>query len=273
MHTFFEATDDFLRGKGIFAIDAPLLGRLRWLLALLVTCGLFYGAVMGTYSGLQVGRFQQLLYSAMKVPFLLLATFGLCLPSFFVINTIMGLRDDFAQVLRALVATQSCVTVVLAALAPITAFWYVSCADYGLIILFNMLMFGVASGTAQIVVRRYYRPLIQREPRHRHLLWAWFFLYAFVGIQMGWVLRPFIGNPDVPVAFLRSGAWGNAYVVVGGLLLNAARRLAPTPFLAFLWIASLTWLVVLAGLLHRFFARRRRLAHHIQSPHRAVDGH
>ena len=228
---------------------------------------------MGTYSGLQPGRFQQLLYSGVKVPLLLLATFGLCLPSFFIVNTIAGLRDDFGQVLRALVATQSCVTVVLAALAPITAFWYVSCTDYGLIILFNMLMFGVASVAAQIVVRRYYRPLIQREPGHRHLLWAWFVLYAFVGIQMGWVLRPFIGNPDAPVAFLRSGAWGNAYVVVGGLLLKAARRLAPTPFLAFLWIAAMTWLAVLIGIVHHLFARRPRLARHTQSPGRPIEGH
>lgn len=258
MHAFFQAIDDFLRGRGIFAIDAPLLGRLRWLLVLLATCGLFYGAVMGSYSGLQPGRFGQLLYSGVKVPLLLLATFGLCLPSFFVMNTIMGLRDDFGRVLRALVATQSCVTVVLAALAPITAFWYVSCADYNLAILFNLAMFGIASVAAQIVVRRYYRPLVRREPRHRHLLWAWFFLYAFVGIQMSWVLRPFIGHPEAPVAFFRSGAWGNAYVVVGGLLLKAAQRLAPTPFLAFLWIVTLTWLVALVVLLRHVFAFRHR---------------
>ena len=79
MRAFFQTADDFLRGKGIFAIDAPLLGRLRWLLAFLLICGLLYGAVMGTYSGLKPGRLHQLLYSGVKVPFLLLATFGLVL--------------------------------------------------------------------------------------------------------------------------------------------------------------------------------------------------
>jgi hypothetical protein len=258
MHAFFRAADDFLRGKGIFAVDAPLMGRLRWLLVFLLTCGVFYGAVMGTYSGLKVGRWHQLLYSGVKVPLLLLATFLLCLPSFFVVNMLAGLRDDFGQVLRALVATQSCVTVVLAALAPITAFWYVSCTDYGLILLFNMVMFGIATFAAQIVVRRYYRPLIRREPRHRHLLWAWFVLYAFVGVQMGWVLRPFIGNPETPVAFFRAEAWGNAYVVVGGLILRAAQRLAPTPFVAVLWVVSLTWLSILGVFLRRVLASGRK---------------
>ena len=114
MRVFFRAIDDFLHGRGAFAVEAPLSGRLRWLFALLAVCGVFYGAVMGTYSGLAPGRVHQLLYSGVKVPLLLLVTFLLCLPSFFVVNTIAGLRDDFGQVLRALVATQSCVTVVLA---------------------------------------------------------------------------------------------------------------------------------------------------------------
>jgi hypothetical protein len=271
MRAFFQTVDDFLRGKGIFAIDAPLLGRLRWLLAFLLICGLLYGAVMGTYSGLKPGRLHQLLYSGVKVPLLLLATFGLCLPSFFVLNMLAGLRDDFGEVFRALVATQSCITVALAALAPITAFWYVSCADYDLIILFNMVMFGVASGGAQIVVRRYYRPLIYREPRHRHLLWAWFFLYGFVGIQMGWVLRPFIGNPEAPVAFFRAGAWGNAYVVVGGLILKAVERLAPTPLLAVLWIVTGIWLVALIVVLHHVVVRRSTLGNLNQSPSRVAE--
>ena len=38
--------------------------------------------------------------------------------------------------------------------------------------------------------------------------------YAFVGIQMGWVLRPFIGQPDRPVTLFREDTWVTAYVIV-----------------------------------------------------------
>jgi hypothetical protein len=31
-----------------------------------------------------------------------------------------------------------------------------------------------------------------------------------VGIQMGWVLRPFIGNPLATVQFVREDSWSNA---------------------------------------------------------------
>jgi hypothetical protein len=248
--------DDFLRGRGVFAPDAPPSGRLPWLLLLLITCGVFYGAVMGTYSGLTLTRLHQLLYSGVKVPLLLLATFLLCLPSFFVINTVAGVRDDFGEVLRAVVATQSCITVVLAGLAPVTAFWYLSCGDYQQAVLFNAVMFGIATAAGQVIVRRYYGPLIRRSPRHRQLLWAWFLLYAFVGIQMAWVLRPYIGDPHQPVAFFRSGAWGNAYVVIARLI---AGSVGPGHALAVvLWLVAIAGFVDVVIVVYRIAVPRRR---------------
>ena len=261
MRALFQAIDDFLRGCGVFAPEAPLSGRLRWLLILLVTCGPFYGVVMGTYSGLAPGRLHQLLYSGLKVPLLLLATFLLCLPSFFVINTIAGLREDFGRVLRALVATQSCVTVVLASLAPFTMVWYLSSRDYQLALLFNAAMFGVASLAAQVVIRRYYGPLIRRSTRHRQLLRVWFLLYVFVGIQMAWVLRPFIGDPRLPVAFFRSGAWGNAYVVVARLVMHAVNS---TGTGSFFWNGTIVGILLLALIFTGFYTY-----HVVQEKHRA----
>jgi hypothetical protein len=218
MRAFLQAVDDFLRGRGPFAVGAPVAGRLRWLFAFVLVFGAFYGVVMGTFSGLAPGRFHQLLYSGAKVPLLMLVTFALCLPSFFVVNTVAGLRDDFLEALQAVVAAQSCISLVLACLAPLTALFYASCADYHSAILLNGVMFAVAWVTAQVVVRRYYAPLIRRSPTHRTMLYAWFLAYVFVGIQMAWVLRPFVGAPGVPVTFFRQEAWGNAYVVVGGLI-------------------------------------------------------
>jgi hypothetical protein len=46
------------------------------------------------------------------------------------------------------------------------------------------------------------------------MLRTWIVIYVFVGIQMGWVLRPFIGDPRAPVQFFREDSWSNAYVVV-----------------------------------------------------------
>jgi hypothetical protein len=148
------------------------------------------------------------------VPFLMISTFLLSLPSFFVLNTLLGLRDDFPRVVRALISTQAGLTVILSALAPFTAFWYISGSDYEPAILFNGMMFAVASFSAQWMLRREYAPLIRSNPRQRWMLRTWIIIYIFVGIQMGWVLRPFIGNPRAPVQFFREGSWSNAYVFV-----------------------------------------------------------
>ena len=210
-------TADFLHGRGRFAPDAPFAPQLPWLLLFVLVFGTIYGIVMGTFSGLEPGRFHQLLYSGLKVPMLLLVTFLICLPSFFVLNSAVGLRSDFPQALRAVLAAQACVTLVLASLAPITALFYFSCSDYTLALLFNGFVFAVASFTAQIIIRRNYRPLIQRSSRHLLMLRMWLFFYVFVGVQMGWALRPFIGDPDQTVSFFRKEAWGNAYVVIASL--------------------------------------------------------
>lgn len=228
MTSFLSHTDDLLRGRLLPAGDAAgpdsRAGRvLPRLLLTVAVFGVLYGATMGTFGGVRGDRPLQILYSALKVPLLLLVTFGLSLPSFFVLNTILGLRPDFGRVLQALVETQAGLTVILASLAPFTAFWYVSVGGYDAALTFNEGTFLVASVTAQWILRRSYRPLIVRNPRHRVLAWTWLVIYAFVGIQMAWVLRPFVGAPGSPVTFFRQGhAWENAYVHVAE---RAARML------------------------------------------------
>jgi len=208
--------DNLLRGAG--TEEAPSGRVLRDWGIILVAAGLGYGAVMGSFGGLFGERFVQVLYSAIKVPFLLGVTFVVSLPSFFVLNTILGMREDFRQALGALLASQAAMTVVLLSLAPFTAFWYASAADYDHALLFNGVMFAIASFTAQWVLRRRYGPLIARRPRHRQLLRLWLGLYVFVGIQMAWVLRPFVGHPDLPVQFFRKEAWGNAYEFIAQMI-------------------------------------------------------
>ncbi len=190
-------------------------GSVGGALGLLMLFGALYGAVMGSYGGF-VGEMRplQMLFSGLKVPLLLLVSFCLSLPSFFVINTLLGLRADSLAAVRALVVAQAGLTIILAAMAPLTVLWYVSFASYPAAILFNGLLFAIASASAQLILRRLYQPLIQRNPRHRVMRWFWLVIYVFVAIQMAWVLRPFVGAPGMPTRFFRDEAWGNAYVEI-----------------------------------------------------------
>ncbi len=187
-----------------------VLGRQQATLLMLGLFGMTYGAVMGGYSANAL----QMLYSALKVPLLLLATFSLSVPFFFVLCNLLGLRDDFAVAIRAQLAAQAGLAIVLASLAPITGFIYVAGLGYDAAIMMNAVAFAIASFAGQLIVARHYRPLIQRQPRYALMLRLWLLIYSFVGIQMGWVLRPFIGKPGDPVVFFRGTELNNAYVEI-----------------------------------------------------------
>lgn len=224
MTSVLSKIDRLLRGQRLLEsrVDGSTSHLVR-LAAVVVLFGMFYGAVMGTFSVTSPERAVQMIYSAIKVPMLLLVTFLTALPSFFVINTLAGTRKDFGEALESLISTQAVLTIVLASFAPFTAMWYCSFPDYRSAILFNAVMFALASFTAQFVLRRLYRPLIKRNTRHRILLIGWLSIYVFIGIQMGWVLRPFVGSPVSEPRFFREEAFSNAYVYVFRLIWETVR--------------------------------------------------
>ena len=218
MTGFLLRADDILRRRTRAVEAGGVPSALGSLAVNVLVFGMIYGAVLGTFGGVAGERIWQVIYAAVKVPMLLIVTFLIGLPSFFVLNTLLGLRRDFAEAIRALVATQAGLAIVLASLAPLTAVWYASSGSYAAALRFNLLMFALASFGAQGLLRGYYRPLIRRNRRHRWMLWTWLVIYAFVGVQMAWTLRPFVGAPDMDVQFFRREAWGNAYVVVADLI-------------------------------------------------------
>jgi hypothetical protein len=227
MRKFLARTDQFLRGTAPFAAGTPAREWFKWLIAFVLVYGIVYGAVMSSLTGLAADRWWQMAYVSIKVPLMLLVTFALCVPSFFVINIVTGLGRDVGQAVHAVVGTLACMTIVLAGLSPITAFYYVCFADYSRAVLFNGVMYAIAVVASSRVVRRYYRPLIAANSRHRTMMYFWFLPYAFVAIQMAWVLRPFIGDPSQPVAFFRQEPWSNAYLVIWQLLRGGVRGIVP----------------------------------------------
>jgi hypothetical protein len=211
-------TDAFLRGGGLFAPARATERPWWWLPVMIIVFSSLYGAVMGTYNVGSAERLLQVAYSALKVPLLLLVTSLLCLPAFFVLNTVLGLRDDFREALQAILAGQAGLSVALASLSPVVRFWYFSNTGYAAAQLFNAFLFAIATIAGHLVMRRYYGALFARRPAHRVSLYGWVILYAFVGIQMGWTLRPFIGIPAKSVTFFRDEPFSNAYVFVAGLV-------------------------------------------------------
>lgn len=191
-----------LRGEGAFAVGAALVPWSR-IARLLLCAGLVYGATMGSlgWNGIASA------FSAFKLPIVFVFALAVCLPSFYVVHAVMGLRADFAAATRGILSAQGTLAVALCALAPVTLFFHACGIAYPTALLWNGVAFVIAMSCGQVTLARHYRVLIARDRRHRRTLIAWFLLYAFVSIKVGWVLRPFVGDPALPIEFLREGKW------------------------------------------------------------------
>jgi hypothetical protein len=108
-------------------------------------------------------------------------------------------------------------TLALASLAPFVRFLYLSGIAYRPALMANSAIFTLATLAGHRVLACHYRRLIDEQPRHRLMIRIWLGLYAFVGTQMGWMLRPFVGAPDVAVTFFRDEPFSNAYVAIAHL--------------------------------------------------------
>ena len=184
-------------------------------LAVFIACGGFYGAVMATFI-LAPERALLVLFCAIKVPILFGCTMLLAVPSFYVLSALRGVSNDFGKVFALLLDYQLLVAILLAALAPITALVNLTTpADgYQGVQFWNSLTFLLAACIAQLKFTARARQLVAKDERHRLLLRLWSIIYAFIGIQMAWTLRPFIGSPDQAIGFFRPGKLDNAYVKI-----------------------------------------------------------
>ena len=209
-----------LRAQGRFATNAAGVPW-RHLCVIGATGCVLYGFVMGGHSL----RPLQAFYSCFKLPLLLAASTAICLPSFFVLNTLLGLRDDFSAACRGVFAAQATIGVALVSLTPVLLVVYLGTPAYRLCQVLNGVLLLVATAAGQVTLARHYRALIRRNPLHRVPYFGWLALYVFVAIQMAWVLRPFVGNPRLPVGFLRPDPWNNAYLEIGKIVGRVLRRM------------------------------------------------
>lgn len=207
-----SAVHEFLRSGGRRGIEWARLPEFAPFV-LIALCSSTYGIVMASYNGIAGERAWMVLYGGVKIPLLFVATMLIAIPFFYVLNLLVGVGDDFKIVWRGLVDYQLSISMQLFALAPVTLFMNVVSGDYRVAQIWSTLLFAAVSWNSQRSLNACYAPLIARNSTHLPLRRFWFVLYAFVGIQMGWDLRPFVGHPSMPVQFFRSDI-GNAYMEV-----------------------------------------------------------
>ncbi|MFN6534816.1 MAG: actin-binding WH2 domain-containing protein [Nostoc sp. EkiNYC01] len=213
---YFAVLIGFLRDRQGFLEEVRQGTRLpNKIISLLVCSSLFiaiYGGIIGAYHS-----WMQALSSAVKLPALYLMTLLICIPTLYFANVIFGSKRTFGQHLALVLTAVSVTSVLLFSFAPITLFFLLTTNNYQFLILLNVLIFAL---TGFIGISSLYQAanLVLEQDNEgsntrQKILQFWLFLYAFVGSQLGWTLRPFFGTPDSVFQLFRERE-GNFYLSV-----------------------------------------------------------
>ena len=203
--------------------------KLRYVVLTILALAGFFGLIAGAYSGPA-----QAVAAAVKLPFLFFATFAVCFPAFFVVQVLVGSRLRLLQVAVLVLGALALTSVLLAAFVPITAFFLISGANYYFQHLLNIAIAGVAGLFGMYALHEGLGVVCEKRgvyPRKAlTIMRAWALLFAFVGVQLAWSLRPFLGDRNRP--FQLFGTYqGNFYAAiiyaVNNLMQGSERPAAP----------------------------------------------
>lgn len=167
-----------------------------------------FGAAMGWWRAPE-----QALFTAVKLPLVLLLTaLGNALLNA-MLAPLLGVNIGLRQSLLAVLMSFTIAGAILGGVAPLLAFviWnappLAHAASAGTTHAFILLTIVVAIAFAGIAANVRLLRLLARlgggAGEARRVLFAWLTVNLFLGSQLSWVLRPFIGSPGLPVQFLR----------------------------------------------------------------------
>ena len=182
------------------------------------------GLVGAALFGLALGSFgfswPQMIAAALKAPLLLLATGALCLPSFYALQLLLAKKLASPAASIAMQASASAAAgAVWGGLSLPLAFLVVTTRSYHLS-QFLALVVGVLGGIGGLrrLIQLYREACDARPLQSLAVTLPWAFLYSAVGAQLAWMLRPFIGSPELAFQIFRP-LEGNMFSAILRLLL------------------------------------------------------
>lgn len=213
---YFAVLISLLRDRQVFLEEIRQGIRLPTkIFSLLVSSSIFlaiYGGIIGIYHS-----WMQALASAVKLPALYLITLLICLPTLYFANIIFGSKRTLGQHLAFVLTAVAVTSALLFSFAPVTLFFLISTNNYQFLILLNVIIFSFTGFIGVSSLSQAAKVVLEQDTEgsntRRKILQSWLFLYAFVGSQLGWTLRPFFGTPDSPFSIFRERE-GNFYVSV-----------------------------------------------------------
>jgi hypothetical protein len=137
----------------------------------------------------------------------------------------------FRQIAGLFIMGVCATSLVAVCMAPITAFCLFTVKGemrYNMIMIVNVFILGIAGFVGVAYVLRGSRFVAKKraletgmQMKSRRVLWLWMVVYALVGIQLAWELRPYMGKETLPFELKRASAkdfYSSTVQVIGEIL-------------------------------------------------------
>lgn len=206
----FDLIDDLLRDRDQFFDEIrqgiAIPEKLRGMLASSFVFMALYGAILGATHSVE-----QSFSAAIKLPLLFLVTLLICAPVLYLLNILCGANQRLSQSVALVLSAISLTATLLLSFAPMTLFFILTAPDsYQFFKLLNVLFFIIAGGAGAACLKQGLKVVLTRTATQRLMFGLWLGIYSFVGSQMAWTLRPFVGYPAAPFELFRQFG-GNFY--------------------------------------------------------------
>lgn len=172
----------------------------------------FYGLVMGSYNSPM-----QAIITGIKVPSLLFLALFICFPAFYVIQYMLGSKMGILQMVNTILSGFVVLSTIMASFAPIVIFFMITGSNYSFLKLLHVGVFifsGIFGMRTIIEALKYSCEKKNVYPKIGiNIFKFWIVIFAFVGVQLAWNLRPFVGDKNLPMELFREKE-GNFYFAV-----------------------------------------------------------
>ncbi len=179
-----------------------------------------YGIVMGSYHGVT-----QALASGIKLCCLFFLVIIICFPAFFIIQYILGSKLGLWQMAAVILSGFVLTTAIMISFSPIIVFFLLTGSNYyflQLLHVFIMLFSGIFGMMTVVELLKHSCEVKNVYPQTGVIVFRfWVVILTFVGIQLAWNLRPFLGDRGQPFEMFRDYE-GNFYTA----LIYSVRQLA-----------------------------------------------
>ena len=186
--------------------------------SLIVISTAVYGLALGWWRSVEMA-----VYVAVKLPVVFVGSTLVVSAFAWMAGLVVGASLRYREVVELVFVAMAVAGKILLALTPVVLFFILTGAPgtgsrealrftHAVLMSVHIAVFALAGGIGNLTLVRELKSRVPATCRVSLLLTLWLGVFALVGCQVGWMLRPLVGSPNISVEFVRTDALASNFL-------------------------------------------------------------